>query len=402
MEGPLAGIRVLEVANFLAVPSAAALMADMGADVIKVEPPEGDTYRLHRGDADFNFDFPTSYGFELDNRGKRSIVLNLRRTEAVEVVWKLAERADVFMTNLLPRRKERYRLRYQDLSRRNPRLVYLVFSGYGPEGPDKDRPAFDYTAFWARSGVMSLYSDPNLPPLQLRPGMGDHAASPLLLAGVLAALLVRERSGKGQEITASLLNMGFWVVAADVQRTLVAGQEPRYYRRATEINPLRNTYRTSDGRWINLVMFDREANWTSLCEALGSEGLVADPRYKTPDDRKARCEELVKDLDKIFASMTMDELASRFDAHGVIWAPKQSLLEAIDDPQVKANDFFKTLQHPTHGPYRTLNTPIHFSDSEVGAKAPAPELGQHTKEVLQELGYTWQEIEDLRSCGAIS
>ncbi|MCH8086740.1 MAG: CoA transferase, partial [Chloroflexi bacterium] len=185
MEAPLTGIRVVEVANYLAVPSAAALMADMGADVVKVEPLEGDPFRQEIRDADYDFTFPISYAFQLDNRGKRGVALNLRREKAVEVVQKLADEADVFMTNLLPRRLEAFHLRYEDLSPSNPRLIYLAFNGYGPEGPDKDRPAFDYTAFWARSGAMSLFGEPGQPPVNLRSGFGDHTSSPLLLAGVL-------------------------------------------------------------------------------------------------------------------------------------------------------------------------------------------------------------------------
>ncbi|MFQ5933361.1 MAG: CaiB/BaiF CoA transferase family protein [Dehalococcoidia bacterium] len=402
MEAPLSGIKVLEVANFLVVPSAGALMADMGADVVKVEPPGGDPYRQRLAVADFNFDFALSYGFELDNRGKRSIVLDLKKIEAQDVVRKLAEKVDVFLTNLLPRRQERYRLRYRDLSPLNPGLVYLSFSGYGSQGPEKDRPGFDYTAFWTRSGAMSLLSDPDQAPAQLRPGFGDHASSPLLLAGVLAALLLRERTGKGQEVSASLLNMGLWVIGSDVQRSLVSQSEPRYYRRTTETNPLRNTYLTKDNRWINIVMLNREDAWTDTCKAVGREDLVTDPRYGTPSDRAENCEHLIRELDEAFASMTLEEMAPRLDAHKVIWAPKTTVVEALADPQVESNGYFTTVEHPTYGPYKTLDTPLRFSHSEVGAKGAAPEVGQHTEQVLLEFGYSRDDIAHLRAAGAIN
>ncbi|MEE9198634.1 MAG: CoA transferase, partial [Dehalococcoidia bacterium] len=334
MEGPLVGIRALEVANYLAVPSATALMADMGAQVIKVEPLEGDVYRHAARSIEFEFDFPINYAFELDNRGKRSVALDLEKKEAVQVVWRLAERADVFMTNLVPRRKERYRLRYEDLSPRNPRLIYLAFSGYGPEGPEKDRLGFDHTAFWARSGIMSLLSDPDRPPIDLHSGMGDHTSSPLLLAGVLAALLARERSGRGQEVTASLLNMGLWVIGADVQEGLVARREPRRYHRSEAPNPLHNTYRTRDGRWLNLVMLHTDDSWSRLCKALGRDDLLEVSRYGVLEDRTARSSDLVAELDKTFGSMTVEELAPRLDDNSIVWAPMQLLSEVFDDPQV--------------------------------------------------------------------
>ncbi|MCH8087348.1 MAG: CoA transferase, partial [Chloroflexi bacterium] len=232
MNGPLSGIKVVEVANFLAVPSCAALMADMGAEVIKVEPRQGDPFRWLARREEFQVDFPLNYAFELDNRGKRGIALDLNKPEAVEVVCKLVDRADVFVTNLVPRRLERFRLRYEDLSPENPRLIYLAFSGYGPRGPDRDRLGFDHTAFWARSGLMHMISELNDEPLDLQDGMGDHTTSPLLLAGVLAALLERHRTGKGQLVTASLLNMGLWVLGTDVQEALASGRAPHRRRRA--------------------------------------------------------------------------------------------------------------------------------------------------------------------------
>ena len=401
MEGPLVGIQVLEVANYIAVPSATAMMADMGAQVIKVEPLDGDVYRYQSRDEEFDFDFPINYSFELDNRGKRSITLDIAKEEAIEVVWKLAERADVFITNLVPSRTERFRLRFEDLAPRNPRLIYMSFSGYGPAGPDKDRLAFDHTAFWATSGIMSLLSDPEGPPVDLRSGMGDHTSSTLLLAGVLAALLARERSGKGQELSTSLLNMGMWVIGLDIQEVLVSRHEPRRPHRSQALNPLHNTYRAKGGRWFCLVGPHTDDTWARLCRAIDRQDLLEEPRYATLDDRTRRSPELVAELDRVIGAMSLDEVGQRLDSQSLVWAPLRGLLEAVDNPQVRINDFFTTLDHPNYGPYETLDTPIHFSDSEVGAKAVAPELGQHTEEVLLELDYTWDDINKLRDSGAI-
>lgn len=400
MNAPLEGIRVLEVANWLAVPAAGALLTDMGAQTVKVEPPGGDPWRNFRlNSPGMAVQFPGNPMFELDNRGKRSLTINLDRPEGQETVRRLAERVDIFLTNLTPSRRERYGLTYADLSPRNPRLIYLGFSGYGNAGPERDRLGFDYAAFWARSGIMSLVGEPDVtPPLQ-RPGMGDHTTAPLLLAGVLAALYEREKSGRGQEINGSLLNTALWVLGADFQAALVARQEPVRTPRSHAPNPIWNLYRAGDGKWLLLVMPTPEAYWPRVCEAIGRTDLAADPRYSTIEGRATHCQELVAALDAAFASEPRDQWAARLDAHSLIWAPVQGILDAMDDPQVKANDFLTTVEHPTLGPYQTIDTPLKFGRSDVKARGAAPEPGQHTEEVLLEAGYTWDELARLRELG---
>ena len=403
MEPPLKGIRVLEVANWLAIPSCAAMMADMGADVIKVEALQGDTFRTEIRDADFSRSFPISYAFELDNRGKRSMALNLARPRAVEAVHKLAGLADVFMTNLIPRRQEAFNLTYEELSRDNPRLVYVSFNGYGAQGPDKDRTGFDYTAFWTRSGAMSLFSQPGRPPVNLRSGFGDHTSSPMLLAGVMTALWTREKTGRGQKVACSLLNMGLWVIGGDLSRSLFARQHPFQWSREESPNPLQNTYQTGDGKWINVVSPNTDEKWSRFVRALGREDLITGETSADQPARRANALDLVAELDREFARFTLEDLASRLDAQGVIWAPMQDLMDVMSDPQVRANDFIVSVDHPTHGPYETLATPLKFSDSEVKPRGAAPEMGQHTEQVLvDELGYSWDEVESLREDGAIN
>lgn len=399
MSSPLEGLRVLEIANWLAVPAAGAFLADMGADVVKVEPPQGDAWRAFRMDAVYPGSFQMNYAFALDNRGKRSVVLDLGVPEAQEVVLRLAEGADVLLTNLVPERRERYGLTYRHVRERNPRIVYLGFSGYGPEGPDRDRLGFDYAAFWARSGIMGLIGEPDAPPPPQRPGMGDHATAPLLVSGVLAALLARERTGKGQEITGSLLNTGLWVLGTDVQATLASRQSPRRVSRTQAANPLWNAYQTKDANWLMLVMPQPDPYWLGVCAAIGRPELAVDPRYHTFDARRANAQELVALLDRVFSEEIRAEWGLRLDAHGVIWAPVQQLEDVIDDPQVRANDLFTTIDHPTHGSYETIGTPLKFGESDVGVRGPAPEIGQHTEEVLLETGYSWDEIGVLREAG---
>ena len=401
-DAPLAGIRVLEVGNWLAVPATAALMADLGADVVKVEPPSGDPWRNFRMESmGYSGSFPINYPYELDNRGKRGLTLDLEQPEGRATALRLATQCDVFMTNLIPSRRERYGLTYRAVSEGNPRVVYLGFSGYGTEGPDKDRLGFDYAAFWARSGIMGLVGEPDTAPALQRAGMGDHSTAGLLLSGVLAALFQRERSGSGQEINGSLLNTGIWVLGSDVQAALVARQAPARRTRTEAVNPIWNSYRSSDGRWLLLVMPTPDPYWPRMCTVLDKPEWGADPRFVTLAGRAEHSREIIAEMDAIFATATRDEWAQRLDAQGVIWAPAQSIDAVITDPQAAANHFFTTVEHPTHGPYQIIDTPIKFGGASVGARGPAPELGQHTEEVLLEAGYTWEEIAALREHGAL-
>ena len=286
---------VLEVANWLAIPSCAAMMADMGADVIKVEALQGDTFRTEIRDADFGKAFPISYAFELDNRGKRSIALNLARPKAVEAVHKLASQSRCLHDqpdppppgSLQPNLRRAFK---------GPFLasIYVSFNGYGTEGPDKDRTGFDYTAFWTRSGAMSLFSRPGKEPVNLRSGFGDHTSSPMLLAGVMTALWAREKTGRGQKVACSLLNMGLWVIGGDLSRSLYAQQHPFQWTREESPNPLQNTYQTGDGKWINMVSPNTNEKWARFCRALERYDLITDERYSEPLARRANARELIQ------------------------------------------------------------------------------------------------------------
>lgn len=402
MQGPLDGITVLEVANWLAAPAAAALLADMGAAVVKVEPPQGDAWRyLQPSSWGYSGDFPTNYAFQQDNRGKRGISINLDHEDGQTIVRRLAGAADVFLTNLLPRRLQRYRLGYAELAALNPRLVYAAFTGYGSEGPERDRLGFDYAGFWARSGIMSLVGERDSPPPMQRSGMGDHTVSTLTACAILAALFERERTGRGQEVQTSLLNTGLWVLGADVQTALVARQHPRKHSRNAPANPLWNTYKTRDDRWLMLVMVEADRYWPAVCAALGLEELRDDRRFSSLDARQEHSAELVTLLEEAFLRLTHQEWAPILDRHGLIWALAQHLDEVIVDPQVRANHYIVEIDHPNFGRMETIDTPIRFGESQVGVRGPAPELGQHTEEVLLEHGYSWEEIGRLRDSGAI-
>jgi crotonobetainyl-CoA:carnitine CoA-transferase CaiB-like acyl-CoA transferase len=403
MEGPLDGIRVLEVANWIAAPSAATLLADQGANVIKVEPPQGDVLRGLRTDATSlaGPPPPSSPGFQMDNRGKRSICVNLADPEGQQIVRRLAEDVDVLITNLTPRRMDRFELTYAKLSIQNPRLIYAAVNAYGAAGPDKDRLGYDYTAYWARSGIMSLIGDRDGPPVVTRPGFGDHSTAMVLAYGIMVALYDRERTGKGQEIQASLLNTAIWALASDVQTVLAGRPHAPMHARSEPRNPLQNPYMTKDGRWIHVNMPASDRYWPDFCTAFELEAIRDDPRFQAMAERQAHSAELVPLIDAAMARRTRDEWKEVLDRHGLVWAPVQSVDEVVVDPQVRENGYVVEIEHPSLGRFETIATPVRFSNSRVEARGPAPEVGQHTEEVLLERGYSWEEITSLRESGAI-
>jgi len=392
---------VVEVATWIAMPAAGMLMADLGAQVVKVEAPTGDTWRgsrTPRGQA------PGPLGgnptFEVDNRGKRGIAINLDHPDGRAVVQRLAAQADVFTTNLVEQRRRRYGVTYDALAALNPRLIYASFTGYGETGPDRDRLGFDYTAFWARSGVLSGLGEPDGPPPGMHGTIGDHLNAPILLSGILAALYERERSGRGQFVHGSLLLSGLWANVAGIQRTLVTGEDQQPVSRKNPGNAMLNSYRTGDGRWFFIVM-NGPTDFPKVCAALGHPKLATEGRYVLPEGRAEHKAALVAELDAAFAAAPLDEWARRFDEHGVVWGPVQRSSEAAADPQVRANGYIVTVPHPTLGSYESVGAPVRFSRSEARPQGPAPTIGQHTDEVLCEAGYTDAEIAGLRASGAV-
>jgi len=393
MTAPLSGIRVVELASFVAAPAAGALLADLGAEVIKVEVPWGEIYRhsLPRF-AGYDSDFGLAPHFHMDNRGKRSLALDLALPEAVDALHRLVERADVLLTNMLPARLAKLGLDPSALRARRPELIVARVSGYGPVGGEANSPAFDYSTYWARTGFMDMLHEPDAPPAFQRPGMGDHSASLALVTGILAALRQRDRGEPGQVIDVSLQHIGFYVTGNDTAMTLVTGQTPPRHDRRAARNPLWNHYPTQDGRWIFLVMIESDRYWPELVRAAGLAALEGDERFKGPIERYRNSAELIRMLDRVFLSKPLAAWTEILAQYRLIWAPVLTLAEAVEDPQADAFRSFPTVEHPTQGPFRTVAPPLQMSGHTLDGTAPAPALSADTEAVLREVGVQEEHI----------
>ncbi len=397
--GPLDGVRVVELGVWVAGPGAGGILADWGADVVKIEPPAGDPGRTFG--AMLGGDVPFNPPFELDNRSKRSIVVDLATHDGRAVAHDLLARADVFLTNVRLAGLARVGLDPETVTARWPRLVYAAITGYGLDGPDKDRAAYDIGAFWARSGIAHLLTSPGgTPPFQ-RGGMGDHSAAMTMASGVCAALVARERTGRGQVVSTSLLRQGLYTIGFDVNTALRFGVGIGVATRETMGNPVINSYRDRDGRWFWLIGLEGERHWPDLCRAVERPEWIDDERFATAKARRRNAGELCRLLDEIFATRTRDEWGVAFDREDLWWAPVQTLEEVVDDPQVRAAGAF--VEVPDGGSTATMvATPVDFADTTWSPRSMPPALGEHTDEVLHELGYDDSRVSALKASGAVT
>ncbi len=398
--GPLRGLKVVEMGIWVAGPATAAVLGDWGAEVIKIENPAGGDPVRGLMALGIPFELPVNPSLELDNRNKRGVAINVQTPEGSAAVKRLLRDADVFVTNLRAAALKRAGLAYDDVRAANPRLIYAALSGYGNRGPEKDRAAFDYAAFWARAGAMATLGEPDGPPPSQRPAMGDHPAGLALAGAVCAALYHRERTGEGQEIHLSLFHAGLWMMATDIETRLVTGMGAAPTGRAVP-NPLWNHYKAKDGKWFHLVMLQADRYWPGFCQAIGRTDWLADERYANAVVRAQHGAELIAILDDIFATKPRAEWGEQFDRFELVWGPVQSIDEVVQDPQARALGAFATVTHPSGEEIEVVRTPVEFSATPASIRRTAPELGQHTEEVLLEHGYTWEEIAALKEKGAI-
>jgi len=392
------GLKVVDFASFIAGPGAAVILSDFGADVIKVEPPTGDTWRI-------GYKIPPqpraqdNYPWHLNNRNKRGMTLDLKSPEARAVLRRLVEWADVLIVNTPHPAREKLKLGYDDVAHWNPRLIYADVTGYGDNGPDARLPGFDITSYWARSGLLSLTRDAGAPPTFPVSGSGDHATAVSLYSAIVTALYRREQSGKGSYVTTSLLACGVWACAVSNQAALADAAFYPLHDRANPPNATLNVYRAADDIWFLIVVTPDK--WPAFANGIGRQDLLSDARFADPAKQAVNSAELTSILDEAFAAQPMAHWHDIFEqAHltfGVVHAPS----EVVKDPQLRANDIVVPLEGAGRHLEFTISSPLNVHGVAKVPAHRAPELGEHNEEILRELGFRQQEIEGLQASGAV-
>ncbi len=391
----LAGIRVVELGLWVAGPAAAGILADWGAEVVKIEMPKGDPMRkLYSALSGSKED--RCPPFDLYNRGKKSIALDINQPEGVALVEKLIASADVFITNMRPQFLERVHLDPATLLAKHPSLVYGSLTAYGLQGPDRDAPGFDMAAFSGRSGMAERATPAGSAPPTFPGGMGDNVSAITLVAGIMGALFHRERTGEGQLVSTSLLRAGIYTIGMDVSARLALGRVASVASRAKPQNPLMNSYCASDGKWFWLVGAESERHWPGIVQALGEPALLQDERFATPRERRRNAAALVEAFDRLTARHTRDEWAAIFREHEVWWAPINSVDDLVSDPQAQAAGAFVHVPGAqevtrTQAP-NSVATPVDFSVTPVAPAKPPPFVSADADALLRELGMSEEEV----------
>ena len=394
----LKGLKIVDFSAYIAGPGAACILGDWGAEVINVERPGGDSMRHVFGD--HNTDLGANPIFDLDNRGKRGIVIDITKPEGRDALAKLAQTADVFLTNVRPVSLKRYGLDDATLRAINPRLVYAVITGYGLEGPEAHKPGFDVTAFWARAGVANMMAPKGTDPFMLRTGFGDHTTSLATVSAILAALYEREKTGVGRLVQTSLLATGIWTVSSDLAVQLKFGRLASNRPRNNPVNAMSNFYRSADDRWFIHNPRGSSGGWEKFCEVAGCPELVTDERFATGKARRQNAQPLTEAFDTAFSALAFDEIARRLDAADLVWSAVQTPAEVAADPQAAAAGAFIDVEDGQGGTFRSPAAPARFPGADATVRPRAPKLGEHTREVLAELGYGETAIDAMLVAGA--
>ena len=397
-ENIFSGLKVVDLSSFIAGPSAAVILSDYGADVIKVEPPTGDTWRI-------GYKLPPqprshdNYPWHLNNRNKRGLSLDLKSPKSTEILERIVKWADVLIVNTPHPARTKLKLEYEDVAQWNPRLVYADLTGYGEKGPDASLPGFDITAYWARSGLLSLTRDAGAPPTLPPSGSGDHATAVTLFSAIVTALYRRERTGKGSYVTTSLLAAGVWSCGVFVQAALCEATFFPLHDRLKPPNALINLYRASDDSWFVLVL--TPDHWPALAKGIGRTELLTDPRFADPGTLAANSADLTAILDELFASQPMSRWVEVFEQNHITFGVVRAPSDVAKDPQLKENDIVVPLEGAGGKLDFTISSPMQLHGvAKVPAKR-APEIGEHNDEILKELGFGANEIESLRASGTL-
>jgi crotonobetainyl-CoA:carnitine CoA-transferase CaiB-like acyl-CoA transferase len=392
-----AGLKVLDAASFIAGPAAATVLSDFGAEVVKVEPPAGDTQRL-LSSVPPHPRAEGNYPWHLANRNKRGIVIDLKSAGGTRILRRLVEWADVVITNFPHGAREKLHLGYEEVSDWNPRVIYADVTGFGDTGPDASLPGFDLTAYWSRSGLLSSTRDLGAPPTVPVPGSGDYATATGLYAAIVTGLYHREQTGQGMSVGTSLLAEGVWSAGSFVAGALAGGKSYGLHNPTAPTNPLMNPYQTSDGRWFLLVA--QPAQWPALTRTIGHPELLEDPRFVTREGFAEHSAALTALLDDAFASQPLAHWKEALDQVRITYGVIQTPEETAADPQLRANEIVVPLEGDP-AVTETISSPINVRGIAKVPATRAPELGEHTDEILRELGFCNDEIDEFRAEGVI-
>jgi crotonobetainyl-CoA:carnitine CoA-transferase CaiB-like acyl-CoA transferase len=395
---PLRGIRVIELAHWMAGPAAAGLLADWGADVIKIEPPGGDPMRNIFAAMGSKADEPAA--FISANRGKRSVTLSVQHEGGARVLGQLLAGADVLLTNLRPRALEKLGLSPLAVTERFPRLVYCSLTAYGWGGPDQDRPGYDIAGFYGRTGIAHEITTQGTPPAALLQGLGDTYTAMSAAAGIAAALVERATTGRGRFVEASLMRTGLWALAGELGQKAMGGNPRPPAPREKSRMPLYNSYQTADGRWFFLVGVEAQRHLRPVLEAIGRTDLLADERFKDARAVAKNSIAFIAILDAAFAAQSLAEWATAFDAHDVFWAPIQTPAEVVEDAQAHASGAWITVDRGSpEANVKSVDAPLRFDSVSRGVVRGPPATGEHTFSILSELGLSASEIEQVQKEG---
>jgi len=397
-ENIFSGLKVVDFSSFVAAPGAAVILSDFGADVIKVEPPNGDTWR-QGNTTPVQPMFEEPYQWHLANRNKRSITLNLKSPSANQVLFQLVNWADVFIVNTPHPARKQLKLEYDDVVGGNPRLIYADLTGFGEKGPDANLPGFDLTSYWARSGLLSMTRDAGASPTWPVGGSGDNATAVGLFAAIVTALYRRERTGKGAHVTTSLLASGVWSASVSIQAALAGAKFPPEHDRTHPANAAMNVYRSSDGTWFVLLITPDK--FLAVVKAIGRTDLLSDPRFSSPAQLLANMTLLAAIFDEIFSAQPMAHWHSVFGGLKVTFGEVRGPQEVINDPQLLENEVIVPLEGAGGKLTSTISSPITIHGVTKTLARRGPALGEHTEEILGELGFDAQSIARLRESGAI-
>ncbi|WP_263358584.1 CaiB/BaiF CoA transferase family protein [Acidicapsa ligni] len=393
------GLKVLDLASFIAGPAATTVLSDFGAEVIKIEPPGmGDPYRFFYKTAP-NPTTHENYAWHLTNRNKRGMALDLKSPSAAIILERLVKWADVLVTNFPHPVRKKLKLTFEDVGPWNPRLIYADITGYGDHGPDADLPGFDITAYWARSGLMAMTRDAGGAPTLPIPGIGDHATAISLYSAIVTALYRRERTGAGSYVTTSLVAEGAWAAATWIQGALCGAKFFPLHDRMAPPNPVLNPYQTADDRWFLLVV--QEKDWATFAQTIGHSELVLDERFNDGVKRSVNSPTLTAILDATFRSQSLAYWREIFDHSHITYGIVQTPSEVIDDPQLLANDIIVPIQGGDEHLRATVSSPMKMHGVSKEPATRAPELGEHNQEVLRELGFDLEEVETFKASGVI-